>query len=240
MGKQVVHAFAGKRDTYRPLESNLCGSSQPVAVVEGLLALYPFRHMYVADLDAIFGRGDHIDVMRMLRRTYPQLEFWVDGGFSNGVAVKAWQASDLGRPVWGSESMEVMPECSALRTEGILSLDFMGPNFLGPTALMQEAECWPPEVIAMTLARIGVKAGPDLERLEQLRSMNPACQLFAAGGVRNVDDLSALVRIGVSGVLLASALHDGKLSRSVLDAFHSDYPKSVTIAAKGHSPVADS
>ncbi|MBS0330337.1 MAG: hypothetical protein JSR30_10815, partial [Proteobacteria bacterium] len=81
MDGQVVRAFGGRRDEYRPLESALCDSSRPEAVVEGLLALYPFRRIYIADLDAILGRGNHGSVVERLQRLHPDLEFWVDGGF---------------------------------------------------------------------------------------------------------------------------------------------------------------
>ncbi|MHB1085141.1 MAG: HisA/HisF-related TIM barrel protein [Thiobacillus sp.] len=239
MGGQVVHAHAGRRDEYKPLKSVLCKTSQPEAVVEGLLALYPFRRIYIADLDAILGRGDHQRVLEVLRRTYPDMEYWVDGGFTDIVAANAWQSAGLGRPVLGSESLTTLPEGCAFPTKGVLSLDFRGEDFLGPTSLMQEAERWPQDVIAMTLARVGLGGGPDLERLEQLRSLNSTCRLYAAGGVRHTDDLFALAGIGASGVLLASALHNGNLSRSALEA-HAGNPTSAANGARANSPEPDS
>ena len=60
MGGQVVRARAGERESYRPLTGSAVASSAvPLAVVESLLRLYPFRSIYMADLDAILGRGDH-------------------------------------------------------------------------------------------------------------------------------------------------------------------------------------
>ena len=67
MGGLVVHARAGERDRYRPLESPLAASSEPADVVRGLLALHPFRSLYIADLDAIQGRGDHVAAVRALK-----------------------------------------------------------------------------------------------------------------------------------------------------------------------------
>ena len=55
MGGQAVHAKLGRRDEYRPLQSRLCRTSRPLDVAEALLALYPFRTLYLADLDAIRG-----------------------------------------------------------------------------------------------------------------------------------------------------------------------------------------
>ena len=72
-------------------------------------------------------------------------------------------------------------------------------------------ERWPERVIAMTLARVGAGAGPDLERLKALRVIAPGKRLYAAGGVRGPDDLRDLRALGCAGVLVASALHDGRL-----------------------------
>lgn len=226
MGGQVVRARAGLRDEYRPLQSRLCQSSRPEAVVEGLLSLFPFRHLYIADLDAILGQGNHQATLESLRRAHPELEFWVDAGFADVQAARVWQSTGLGRPVLGSESLDEAPTRSVFPVGGVLSLDFQGDNFLGPTALVREAELWPADVIVMTLARVGVGKGPDLARLEELRRLAPECRLYAAGGVRHAADLADLTQVGAAGVLLASALHDGAINCIELAALHSGHPSS--------------
>lgn len=223
MGGQAVRARAGRRDEYRALGSVLCRSSRPEAVLDGLLGRYPFQRLYVADLDAILRRGDHRATLERLRRRHPELELWVDAGFTDIAAARAWQSGGLGRPVLGSESLTAAPEFDAWRGDGILSLDFRGEDFLGPAGVLQAADAWPAQVIAMTLARVGVGAGPDLARLVQLRARRPDCSLYAAGGVRHAADLDSLAAAGAAGVLLASALHDGSLSRAELGAFHAGY-----------------
>jgi phosphoribosylformimino-5-aminoimidazole carboxamide ribotide isomerase len=37
--------------------------------------------------------------------------------------------------------------------------------------------------------------------------------LVTGGGVRDIADLTRLVELGVQGVLVASALHDGRITR---------------------------
>ncbi len=69
----------------------------------------------------------------------------------------------------------------------------------------------------MTLGRVGADAGPDFERLAAVRRASGAA-LYAAGGVRGADDLAALARAGIAGALVASALHDGRLSAKDLAA----------------------
>jgi len=234
MGGQVVRARAGRRDEYRALESVLCRSSRPEAVLDGLLGCYPFQRLYVADLDAILQRGDHRATLERLCRSHPELELWVDAGFADLPAAQNWQASGLGRAVLGSESLAAVPESDAWRGDGIVSLDFRGDQFVGPAGLLQMAAAWPARVIVMTLARVGAGLGPDMARLAQLQAMRPDCRLYAAGGVRHAADLAALADTGAAGVLLASALHDGALSRAELAAFHA--PASASPAARVSAP----
>jgi uncharacterized protein related to proFAR isomerase len=92
-----------------------------------------------------------------------------------------------------------------------LSLDFRGESFQGPPALLHDAGLWPQKVIAMTLARVGSGAGPDLDRLRSVHDAAAGRQVYAAGGVRDAADLVTLKRNGIAGALVASCLHDGRL-----------------------------
>lgn len=190
--------------------------------------MFPFRHFYIADLDAILGQGSHQTTLESLRRVHPELEFWVDAGFADVQAARVWQSTGLGRPVLGSESLSETPTRSVFPVGAVLSLDFRGDDFLGPTTLVRESEHWPSDVIVMTLARVGVGKGPDLARLEELRRLAPACHWYAAGGVRHAADLAELAQVGAAGVLLASALHDGAISCTELAALHAGDPTSAS------------
>lgn len=213
MGGEVVHARTGERDAYRPLRSILAAGPRPVEMVEGLLALHPFRRLYVADLDAIRGRGEHRAVVRDLRARFPELELWVDAGFAAACDVRGFLRADLGTVVLGTESQKGPALLELLRPDDafVLSLDFRGGEALDPAGLRARPELWPSRLIAMTLAAVGGSAGPDLACLRTLRAAAPDAALYAAGGVRGADDLRRLEELGCAGVLVASALHDGRL-----------------------------
>lgn len=220
MGGKVVHARAGERDRYRPLEgSRLCASAEPEAVVAGLLAFHPFRRIYVADLDAIRGQGDHRAAIRALAGAFPEVSLWVDAAFAGACACRRFLDAGLGELVLGSESQADLTMVELLQGEErwVLSLDYRGDEPLGPPALFARPDLWPKRVIAMTLARVGLGAGPDIERLRAIRSTAPDRRLYAAGGVRGPDDLLALRELGCAGALVASALHDGRLDRAALE-----------------------
>ena len=70
----------------------------------------------------------------------------------------------------------------------------------------------------MTLARVGSGAGPDLDRLRAIREIAAGRDIYAAGGVRDSADLAVLKRAGISGALVATSLHDGRLTGSDLEA----------------------
>ncbi len=222
MAGQVVHAREGRRNDYRPLVSALCPSSRPADVLDGLLRLYPFQYCYIADLDAILGRGDHYREIAALRSAHPQLEFWVDAGLHDAARIAAWPDA-LGRSVLGSECLDAAATCRTA-ANGLLSLDFRGNEFLGPPGLLADTGYWPEQLIVMTLERVGGGQGPDIERLAALRARAPEKRYYAAGGVRGPADLSALAQAGAAGVLLASALHDGRLSPTDLGVCHDPGP----------------
>jgi phosphoribosylformimino-5-aminoimidazole carboxamide ribotide isomerase len=221
-GGQVVHARGGERDAYRAIESSLTTASGPLVVVEALLRLYPFTSLYVADLDAIEGRSGHDAQLKSLRAAFPGLHLWVDNGLSSEADCRAWLARGLGDLVIGSESQEdagLLEVLSDASGRLLLSLDFKGETFLGSPDLQYDPKHWPTRVISMTLARVGGQRGPDLDRLQSLVARARGHRVFAAGGVRDLADLECVARIGAAGALVASALHDGRITGAQLRTF---------------------
>jgi phosphoribosylformimino-5-aminoimidazole carboxamide ribotide isomerase len=221
MGGLVVHARAGQRDAYRPLEaSRIAAGPEPAAVVEGLLALHPFRRLYIADLDAILKRGLHRAAIRDLAARFPSLELWVDAGLAEAGEAASLLALPAVRPVLGSESQADDRVLASLRGEPrlVLSLDRRGAERLDPAGLFDRPALWPDDVIVMTLARVGSGQGPDLEALAEVMVRAGGRRIWAAGGVRHAGDLAALRALGCAGVLVATALHDGRLGTAELQA----------------------
>jgi phosphoribosylformimino-5-aminoimidazole carboxamide ribotide isomerase len=220
MHGQVVRAQMGDRASYRPLESLLSPTSDPVDVVRGLLGVFPFQTLYVADLDAIQGNGDNVPALRRIRVEFPALQMWIDDGAADAGAVEALVGAELGTPVLGSESQRDSELIGQHRdsTRLVLSLDFRDDAFQGPPEILAEPALWPQRVIVMTLARVGSGAGPDLRRLATIQSIAGGRKIYAAGGVRNADDLRALKEAGISGALIATALHGRRIVATHLQA----------------------
>jgi phosphoribosylformimino-5-aminoimidazole carboxamide ribotide isomerase len=220
MGGEVVRARMGDRASYQPLESPLSTTSDPVAVVNGLLSVYPFSTLYAADLDAIQSDGDNLPALRRIPAEFPALQLWVDNGATHPAALEALIGANLGTPVIGSESQRdgalVGRHSGSARI--VLSLDFRGDAFQGPGQILAEPALWPRRIIVMTLARVGSSAGPDLARFAAIQSIAGGRKLYAAGGVRDATDLSALKAAGASGALIATALHERRIVGADLEA----------------------
>lgn len=214
MNGVVVRACAGARDQYRPIRTPLSSTSDPVDVARGLLAVHPFPALYVADLDAITGVGDNVEALARLKAALPDLVLWVDNGIAAPADAMTWLAAGTDHLVLGSESQA---DAALLRRLAghdrvVLSLDFRGESFLGPPSLLADPNSWPRRVIAMTLTRVGGRGGPDWGRLAQVARIAAGRAVFAAGGVRDGADLAALNGLGIAGALVATALHDGRLT----------------------------
>ena len=219
-GGAVVRARMGERHLYAPIATPLAATSDPLDVARGLLAVHPFATLYVADLDAIEGRGDNGAALRRVMRGCPGVSLWVDNGVADAAAAARWLDAGLGSLVLGSETQSDATLVRDLAGDDrvILSLDFRGAAFQGPAEILDDPSIWPARVIAMTLARVGSGMGPDVDRLSEVQRMAPGHRIYAAGGVRDAADLAALAHAGIAGALVATALHDGRLGRAEIEA----------------------
>ena len=68
------------------------------------------------------------------------------------------------------------------------------------------------ETLVIDLARVGTGTGLDLALVSRVREAVPGLTLIAGGGVRGLDDVVRIADAGCDGALVASALHDGRLS----------------------------
>ena len=224
---QVVHAKHGQRANYQPIQSVLSASSDVFSVVESLLKLYPFRTIYMADIDAICNTGYHFEQIETLSALYPHVTWWVDNGVRNVNARILYAPHANIRAVFGSEHIHTLQDYRAMsyayQSRHVLSLDKLDNVELGAKELHNTGLYWPDDAICMTLNNVGSIAGPDIVRLQALQQLNLArkkpANLFAAGGVRNMDDLLALKQLGVAGALVASSLHSGEITAQHLSGF---------------------
>ncbi len=225
-GGCVVHAVLGLRDFYKPISDSVYGTCEPVELA-AKLALEGFKVIYVADIDSIMGGEVDEEVFRSLRRL--GVEVIADIGVADERTLKkAIELADY--PVIATESLPSLGFLSsALKRCGdraFVSLDLKGgrvvsraPEVSGK-GLREACKLFKAlgalRVILIDFDRIGSCSGPNTEGARGL--VEEGFEVYVGGGVRGIGDLIKLREIGVSGVLVASALHSGKIRAHELGA----------------------
>jgi phosphoribosylformimino-5-aminoimidazole carboxamide ribotide isomerase len=225
----VVHAVGGQRSRYMPIESLLCKSAEPTEVAAAFKAL-GFGELYVADLDAIIDCTIAFpSVKRITEET--GLSLMVDAGVTNLDRAQRLFESGAAKLVVGTETLQSKNFVSqAIRRFGanrvVVSLDMKGSQVVAkagfdgskdPLELLHEfKELGVKQAIVLDLLRVGSGEGVNVEFLKE--ALNVGIDIVVGGGVRDIKDLQELNALGVSGALVASALHSEKITVADLKA----------------------
>ncbi len=219
----VVHARRGRRADYAPLRSPLVAGCEPVAVARALCAVCRTNSLYVADLDALAGEPVDEATLAALAAV---AEPWVDAGATTPERAAALTRAGVARSVVGTESLG--PDTltgdllAAPAPPRVLSVDLREGRLISPhpeLAGREPAAAAPlatalgaSELLVIDLARVGSGSGPPLRAVAQLAATLPGIAVYAGGGVRDDNDLLALQAAGAAGALVATALHEGRLT----------------------------
>jgi phosphoribosylformimino-5-aminoimidazole carboxamide ribotide isomerase len=240
LGGQVVRGLAGHRELYRPIVSNISPTARPADVARAFFDQFGLDTTYVADLDAISCRSPNapLFVEAYHRIVETGLRLWLDAGIGTPAAARTIRerlfaaALDL-EFVVGLESLAPERELTEIastlgRQRTIFSLDLKRGQPL--TQVPRWAAADPVEIaygvlaagisrmIVLDLSDVGMQAGTGtLSLCRRIRQMSSGVELVAGGGVRGLDDLKALADCGCDAALVASALHDGRLSREDIE-----------------------
>ena len=216
---QVVHALKGQRQNYRPLQTSLCKSYCPEDIVQAFIDTYPFKTIYIADLDVIQGTSNNEQCIEQLVNKFQSVSFWVDYGISSVVEFKN---PSRRQHVIGSEtnvSPETLNDMVTLNPKIILSLDFQANIFLGHPDLLQKTDLWPERIIIMSLSHVGANNGPDYKLISNIQKTAGNRKIYIAGGVRHEEDLQSLNNMGIDGILIATALHTQQIIADTIRNF---------------------
>jgi len=222
-GGIVVHARGGLRTDYAPLRSPLVDGCEPVAVARALCAVCRTSTLYVADLDALAGEPADVATLAAL---VAAADPWVDAGATTPERAAALAHAGVARNVVGTESLgpDVLDERCLVATlpEQVLSVDLRDGKLISPhpeldgrdpaAAAPLASALRVRELLVIDLARVGSSSGPPLRAVAQLAAVLPGLAIYAGGGVRDDQDLRALQSAGATGALVATALHEGRIT----------------------------
>jgi phosphoribosylformimino-5-aminoimidazole carboxamide ribotide isomerase/phosphoribosylanthranilate isomerase len=183
--------------------------------------------IHLVDLDAAFGRGDNIDV---LRRVAAELELKVEmsGGIRDDASLERALSLDPARINLGTAALE-NPEWTrkVIAEHGdviAVGLDVRGSTLAARGWTEDGGDLW--EVLARLEAdgcsryvvtdvtKDGTLKGPNLELLKEVATRTDK-PVVASGGISSLDDLAALrtlVPSGVEGAIVGKALYAGRFT----------------------------
>ncbi|MCW4019494.1 MAG: HisA/HisF-related TIM barrel protein [Candidatus Bathyarchaeota archaeon] len=220
----AVHAVKGKRSEYQPLKSELCRSADPLEVAS-VFKTCGFTDLYVADLDAIMGKGENLAAVQQIAEK-TGLALWVDAGVSDVDGARKLLDCKVAKVIVGTETLQnlcFIKEAIASFGTGqiVVSLDLKAGQVLCRSESLRSLDALElvcelqdagvSDLIVLDLARVGSGLGVDFQLLKNLLS-HSRMRLLVGGGVRGIADLETLQDMGVNGILLATALHSKQIS----------------------------
>jgi phosphoribosylformimino-5-aminoimidazole carboxamide ribotide isomerase len=233
-GGAAVHARAGERVRYQPVRSALApgADGDPVALLRAYRERLGVSGCYVADLDAIQGGTLQAGLLRELAALGSGRagSLLVDAGTSRPAGTLEVLSCGASEVVVGLESLHGFSDLAGVvelvgAARVIFSLDMrLGEPILNPA--LQDAVGAAPDALSLAdqaaaagvrtllvldIGRVGTGCGLDLGLLESLRRRFPRHRLLAGGGVLTRRDLDRIRDTGCDGVLVASAIHSGRI-----------------------------
>lgn len=231
MNGLVVHGVKGERERYLPVQSILHTTPDPLAIAQALHEETGCQTFYIADLDAIQGKGNNNAAIIEIA-SHLDVNLWVDAGTADPESARQTLAAGADVVIIGSETLQSLEQLKTIRDSVagdkiIFSLDITNGSVLSRAGCLKEIEPLKAltlltkegvdRFILLTLDSVGTAHGPDLSLLSEARLHFPQVTFIAGGGVKTPDHLQALSAVGTSGVLIATSLHKGWInSRDLL------------------------
>lgn len=220
----VVHAVQGNRNLYRPIISKLCSSSNPLDIINCFLKLYPFKKIYIADLDALEQSNDNTNTIKSICKEFPNLDIWLDTGTSLINHYLENSGFDKLRLILSTESLNSTQALESFinhynQHNFIMSIDFKSNEILGPKEPLQKRQHWPLDIIILNLDYVGTNEGISIP--EQLNSLDlfRTHNTFYGGGIRDKKDIYKLEKLGFIGALISTSLHKMTINKDDLLTF---------------------
>ena len=220
---QVVHAIRGRRHEYNLVKSILSDSTDPISIAAAFQE-QGFRELYIADLDSILGSQPNFSMIEKIS-DITSLKLMVDAGINDINKAKKLRTIHATLVV-GTETLPSFDLTEELANSFggenvVISLDLNKNIIIGKSGLFENMtpisaienfqHMGISQFIVLDLQRVGSRTGLNFALIREIVEKADA-KIFVGGGVRDMRDLLELERIGVFGVLVATALHSGHIT----------------------------
>lgn len=181
--------------------------------------------IHVVDLDAAFGRGSNVEVVRRLVEASGETKIELSGGIRDDASLE--RALEMGatrvnvgtaaleNPEWTESIIDRFGDRVAIgldvRGETLAARGWTeeGGNLWDVFARLEAAGC--SRYVVTDVEKDGMLRGPNVELLRRLCEMTDK-PVVASGGVSSLDDLVALRQLtplGLEGAIIGKALYSG-------------------------------
>ena len=228
----AVRAVAGERSRYRAIQSRLTTSAEPAEVLQAMKDSLQCTVCYVADLDAIERQQlNRCTITELVRKG---VSLTVDAGATTIAQIEELFDIGVDRVVLSSESIGNLAQLGSIirqfdPTSLIFSIDLRHGQLLVKDPAWEEktpldmarfvVELGIHQFIVLDLAAVGTGLGVStLELCRMVRDLSPEVQVISGGGVASGQCVADAAQAGLRGLLIGSALHDGRLTNEDLTA----------------------
>jgi phosphoribosylformimino-5-aminoimidazole carboxamide ribotide isomerase len=184
------------------------------------------KKLHIIDLDAAFGMGDNLSVITQIAKNI-DLPIQVGGGIRTIEAVEKLLTMGISQVILGALAFSDPEAVTKIQKKFgservIVALDnkdgkIMVEGWKTPTtfgireALEKFAKLKVKTFLMTSITKDGTLSGPDLSTLREA-CQYPSVEIIAAGGISSLNDLTALKRVGVEGVVIGKALYECKFT----------------------------
>jgi phosphoribosylformimino-5-aminoimidazole carboxamide ribotide isomerase len=210
------------------MEDDTVFSDDPVAVA-GRWVEEGARRLHMVDLDGAFaGEPKNADVVRAVRKAYPDLPVQIGGGIRNNDIAAAYIEAGVSYVIIGTQAVKE-PEfvnrlCKEFPGKIIVGLDardgmvaiegWAEGSGVDATELAKQFQGAGVSAIVYTdIARDGMMQGVNLAATKALAEAIDI-PVIASGGVSTFDDIEGLCAVassGISGAIIGRALYEGSI-----------------------------
>jgi phosphoribosylformimino-5-aminoimidazole carboxamide ribotide isomerase len=182
--------------------------------------------LHIIDLDAAFGMGDNLVVITEIAESV-ELPIQVGGGIRTIETAQKLLTMGISQVILGALAFSDPKAITRIQQEFgsgtvIVALDnkdgkimvegWKTPTTLGvKEALKKFTVLGVKRFLVTSITKDGTLSGPDLETLSEA-CQYPNVEVIAAGGIGNLNDLTALKRVGVEGAVIGKALYEGRFT----------------------------
>jgi len=227
---QVVQGIKGEREKYAPPISQLFDVPTLENIVNAVNSQYKINTFYVADLNAITKTGSNEAYLKEVIDRLPDISFYIDPGVFTAEDIKKYLDNGYQKVIVGLETLvdiNILNDLYQRFGDQILfSLDSHNERIMTKDNTLEECSISDvidkvltfgiKEIILLDTKKVGSYAGYSKEYYKMLLKYQQYINIYVAGGIKSSSDLYELKQLGIKGVILASAIYSGTITKKGL------------------------